>query len=245
MRDDIRCPYCDSGQKINHNNDYGCKENVLYKQQCPKCKKNFAYFTTITFNYEANQANCLNGGPHKYKSTHIYPQKYTTMRCVACGEECKPTEKEMEKIIKEQNHKGGVALAFICGGINRPPFVEDGNCSCGGKLKPYFEEIWKITGMSLQKRINQLKTKMKNKFIIINKKYLSDLLRKGSTDTSTHVEIDAAKAVLTFLGALKDLEYLLPPNEYYVCDQTEPYAQKVIDIILEDEAKKETLEESK
>jgi len=40
-----------------------------------------------------------------------------------------------------------------------------------------------------------------------------------------------------FLRELEKIQPFLPNNEYYVCNQDEPYAQKVIDIILEGEDK--------
>lgn len=55
------------------------------------------------------------------------------------------------------------------------------------------------------------------KFIVINKKYLSQL-PAGLFDRFSRV--------------LTEMQQFLPDNKYYVCNQDEPYAQQVIDIIL-------------
>ena len=67
-----------------------------------------------------------------------------------------------------------------------------------------------------------MKAKYEEKFIIINKKHL-----KNNSD----------RFRIAFYNALHDLD--LPNNKYYVCNQDEPYAKKVIDIILKGETKKQ------
>jgi len=98
--EDVFCPYCNELTEINHDDGYGYEEDILHEQQCQKCEKYFAYTTTIRFDYEAQKANCLNGGEHKFKPTTTYPVEYTTMDCVDCGESREPTESEMKEIKK-------------------------------------------------------------------------------------------------------------------------------------------------
>lgn len=62
--------------------------------------------------------------------------------------------------------------------------------------------------------------KYEEKFIVINRKFLSKLPRE--------LEIE-------FVQQLTKVNECLPNNKYYVCNQDESYAQKVIDIILEGE----------
>lgn len=64
------------------------------------------------------------------------------------------------------------------------------------------------------------KLKYEEKFIVINKKHL-----RGIPD------IIHAK----FLLSLEEIKPYIPENRYYVCNQDEPYANKVIDIILQGE----------
>jgi len=47
-----------------------------------------------------------------------------------------------------------------------------------------------------------------------------------------------AKVRKDFFKALHNLESYLPKNKYYCCNQDEPYADKVIEIILDGERKK-------
>ncbi len=63
------------------------------------------------------------------------------------------------------------------------------------------------------------------KFIVINKKHLAELME------SEHL----IRLVRNLVDALDKIEFALPKNEYYVCNKDEPYAQKVIDIIIEGE----------
>ena len=59
--------------------------------------------------------------------------------------------------------------------------------------------------------------KYEEKFIVINKKHLQ-LLPLGLEDR--------------FAKILSETAQFIPPNKYYVCNQDEPYAEKVINIIL-------------
>jgi hypothetical protein len=68
-----------------------------------------------------------------------------------------------------------------------------------------------------------------NKFIVINIKHLSELEENEKFKFK----------VWDFKRALESLNLGLPFNKhYYVCNQDEPYAQKVIDTILEGESEK-------
>lgn len=58
---DIICPYCDAEQEINHDDGFGYEEGIKHEMQCSKCKKNFVFETSISFNYDAEKADHLNG----------------------------------------------------------------------------------------------------------------------------------------------------------------------------------------
>jgi hypothetical protein len=89
---DTYCPYCNAPIEINHDDGYGYAEDELHQQECHSCDKTFTYWTSISFHYEANKADCLNGGEHKYKKTCTVPVQYTKLRCEWCGDE-KPLPK--------------------------------------------------------------------------------------------------------------------------------------------------------
>lgn len=70
---DVECPYCGKGQEINHDDGAGYEEGCLHEQECSDCEKTFTFYTTISFDYEAYKADCLNGGEHKWrKPTKIW-----------------------------------------------------------------------------------------------------------------------------------------------------------------------------
>jgi hypothetical protein len=62
------------------------------------------------------------------------------------------------------------------------------------------------------------KLKYEEKFIVINKK---------------HVEKLPANLQAKFTDILNEIKPYIPENKYYVCNQDEPYAKRVIDIILQ------------
>jgi len=77
-----------------------------------------------------------------------------------------------------------------------------------------------------KKKETNIIAKYEEKFIVINKKHLEELEKS----------VIWKPLVSSLKEALDDLCLGLPlQNKYYVCNQDEPYAQKVIDIILEGE----------
>ena len=98
--EEIKCPYCDFVQYIDHTDGEGYAPNVIFKQLCPKCDKYFAFEVEIIFDYEVFKADCLNDGKHIWKPTRTYPVKLTMMECTMCREQRKPTEEEMALIIQ-------------------------------------------------------------------------------------------------------------------------------------------------
>lgn len=101
---DIECPYCNKSQEINHDDGYGYAEDELFQQECSNCGKTFVYTTGIIYSYNAEKADCLNGGEHDYQLTHTYPKEYSKMQCSMCIDEKEPTKEEREKYkLDEEN----------------------------------------------------------------------------------------------------------------------------------------------
>lgn len=96
---DLECPYCDASLEINHDDGFGYEENVKHQMQCSECGKYFVFETDITFYYEPEKADCLNGSEHDWKATTTYPKEYTQIECMQCGERRELTEIEMSKIL--------------------------------------------------------------------------------------------------------------------------------------------------
>ena len=91
---DVYCPYCDAAQNIDHYDGFGYEEDVKQEMKCSECKKNFVFTTSISYDYEAEKADCLNGENHKYELTHTFPHEFSKMRCKYCDAERELTDKE-------------------------------------------------------------------------------------------------------------------------------------------------------
>lgn len=65
MHHDLNCPYCDAELDINHDDGFGYEEGKKHEMQCYSCDKNFVFETSISFYYEPEKADCLNGEPHE------------------------------------------------------------------------------------------------------------------------------------------------------------------------------------
>ena len=117
MYSEVECPYCGTDQYVDHEDGYGYEEDVLYNQECVKCRKYFTYTTMITYTHEAYEADCMNDGEHVWEPTVTYPIEATRMRCKTCDEERTPTFDEWRRInleaykrkleIRKQMNDGG------------------------------------------------------------------------------------------------------------------------------------------
>jgi glutaredoxin len=95
---DINCPYCDHAQDICHDDGFGYTEGVRHEIQCEVCSKNFVFETSISFYYEPQKADCLNGSEHNYQRTHTCPDVFTKMACADCDSERELTEQERKDL---------------------------------------------------------------------------------------------------------------------------------------------------
>jgi len=95
---DLNCPYCDAELEICHDDGFGYAEGVKHQNECPHCKKQFVFETSILFYYEPEKADCLNGDDHDFKPTRTYPTEFTKMECSMCGKLRQPTDEEMATI---------------------------------------------------------------------------------------------------------------------------------------------------
>lgn len=98
MNKDIDCPYCGHYQEINHNDGYGYEEDTAHNQTCESCDKTFVYFTSISFNYDSQKADCLNGSDHEFEVSCTVPRRFSKMVCKHCDEKRLPNSKELEII---------------------------------------------------------------------------------------------------------------------------------------------------
>lgn len=75
---------------------------------------------------------------------------------------------------------------------------------------------------------------LENKFIVINWKHLDNT----QINNLSEEQLERIIAIDKFREALNNLSKYLPDNKYYACNQDEPYAEKVLQIILEGEHQK-------
>lgn len=94
MHGDVQCPYCEKWVEINHDDGYGYSESELHQQECDHCEKTFGYTTSISYNYDAKQVDCLNDGEHQWKFVNRTHKDWCIMRCSQCEKERKPTKQE-------------------------------------------------------------------------------------------------------------------------------------------------------
>jgi hypothetical protein len=94
---DINCPYCDAELEINHDDGFGYEEDVKHQMDCDECEKSFVFTTSISFFFDAEKADCLNGKGHNYKLTCTAPKEFSKMRCTDCDDERELTKTEREK----------------------------------------------------------------------------------------------------------------------------------------------------
>lgn len=87
MNCDVDCPYCGAGQEICHDDGQGYEEDVKHEQECSDCDKTFIFTTDISFSYDAERADCLNGDKHRWYRTNTYPRKCARLQCSICDTE--------------------------------------------------------------------------------------------------------------------------------------------------------------
>ena len=66
MSNDLECPYCNAGNEVCHDDGFGYEEDKAHEMECRECGKNFVFYTSISFRYDPEKADCLNGSPHRF-----------------------------------------------------------------------------------------------------------------------------------------------------------------------------------
>jgi len=92
----------------------------------------------------------------------------------------------------------------------------------------------------------RIMAKYEEKFIVINTKFIKqiDNVKENNVDQNPFFPehpacVELRKALRDYANACKDfLRVDISRKKYYVCNQDEPYAQQVIDIILNGEDEK-------
>lgn len=93
---DVNCPYCNADLRINHDDGCGYEEDYKHQQDCSSCGKTFVFTTYISFSYDADKADCLNGAEHDYQKVFTIPDEFSKMRCTICDDDRDLTDQERQ-----------------------------------------------------------------------------------------------------------------------------------------------------
>jgi hypothetical protein len=99
---DLECPYCEAGQRVDHDAGAGYAEDCKHEQTCTACQKTFTFTTTISYNYEPAVADCLNGGEHPWKMSKTWPRRATRWCCTDCDATKALTEGELADLLAKE-----------------------------------------------------------------------------------------------------------------------------------------------
>ena len=91
---DLECPYCEKELEVCHDDGIGYEEGVKHQMECGHCDKQFVFETSISFYYEPEKADCLNGSKHNWEKTKTHPEEFSEMECTMCDESRELTDKE-------------------------------------------------------------------------------------------------------------------------------------------------------
>lgn len=90
---EIACPYCEHEYDLCHDDGAFYREDERKEEQCPNCDKKYLVSSSVSWHFEAEIAECLNTGEHKWEK--LYPKYITDEHpslakkelCADCGEE--------------------------------------------------------------------------------------------------------------------------------------------------------------
>lgn len=63
---DVFCPYCSHSFDIDASDPIYYDEDERIPTECPSCYKKMLVRPVVTYEYEAEEADCLNGSPHDW-----------------------------------------------------------------------------------------------------------------------------------------------------------------------------------
>jgi hypothetical protein len=75
---DVKCPYCEVEQEINHDDGYGYGDGEEYEQSCTDCHKEFKFTTSVSFDYKVE---CQSGDHEMESFGDQWPNMYQCIKC--------------------------------------------------------------------------------------------------------------------------------------------------------------------
>lgn len=103
MYEEIYCPYCEHGFDLNHDDGKYYDESNWRECECPKCEKNFMVSSSLSWDFEGHQADCLNGGEHEWQPQSGFPRElfHGRFTCKNCNEEDHRDEEGRKELLKK------------------------------------------------------------------------------------------------------------------------------------------------
>lgn len=101
---EITCPYCDHEYDLCHDDGaFYNNDGEREKEECPECHKVFMVSSSMSWDFEAEKADCLNGGEHKWRQQRGGPPEHFIGRfeCEDCDEEEHRDEEGRKKAMSE------------------------------------------------------------------------------------------------------------------------------------------------
>lgn len=90
--DTVECPYCGEDAEICHDDGRHYYEDKRQSTECEHCEKSFMVSVSISYYFEGEKADCLNGAEHdwrkKWSQRNIeqYPELGLEEECHYCDE---------------------------------------------------------------------------------------------------------------------------------------------------------------
>lgn len=102
--DEITCPYCEHTYDLCHDDGAFYNEDYREKDECPECGKIFMVASSISWNFEAEKADCLNGGDHNWEQQRGVPREHFIGRftCTQCDDEEHRDEEGRKKAMNQK-----------------------------------------------------------------------------------------------------------------------------------------------
>lgn len=90
--EEIECPYCEHAYDLIHDDGAFYNDGGREEEQCPKCDKKFMVLLSISWDFSAEECECLNTGEHKWELKYPeyvlknHPLLASRQMCADCGE---------------------------------------------------------------------------------------------------------------------------------------------------------------
>ena len=88
--EEIECPYCEHAYDLNHDDGAFYNNGEREATECPNCEKKFLVYSSMSWDFDAEKADCLNDGNHQWVKEHskpnieTYPDLAARERCETC-----------------------------------------------------------------------------------------------------------------------------------------------------------------